>query len=655
MINALDNHIWDVVISDHSMPNFNGIEALSLLRQKNPDLPFIFVSGTLGEERAVMAMKAGANDYVMKNNLSRLVPALQRELREAQIKQEKKRITENLTLSESKFKQVFDSAAVGMAIVGIDGHFMQVNPSFAAILGYEPKTLLSRDHHSLVGKTDRTRSLRLFTKALTSKQRAIKIKLSYERPDHKLVWGLLNVLVIRNGLHTPLYILLELNDITKEILSEQRLLHLSEHDPLTNLPNRNTLKAALNGKLQSAKEKGENVVFILINIDRLYLINDAYGYEFGDNLIAAFADRIAHCVKKPTLFARISGDDFLVVLFNTVGTTDATILSHKLLKTFDAPFQINEKEISITASIGLGLFPTDGKTTTALLRSASAALYQSKNLGGNLYQYATQATNKHSEDILKKIADLRHAIQTDSFILYYQPKVDLKTGKIKSVEALVRWPKEDGSLCPPLEFITLAEECGLILQLGRQIFNKAFYQCHLWQELGYDLPVAINVSGHQFKESNLIQQLEHLLVQYDIKAHLIELEITESIAMDKIEHNINCMKKLKLMGFKLVMDDFGTGYSSLSYLTRFAIDILKIDKSFIDKIADAADHIAIIAAMIAMAKQLGIETVAEGVENATQVKVLREHGCDQIQGYYFSPPVPPESITAMLIADQQLK
>ncbi len=431
--------------------------------------------------------------------------------------------------------------------------------------------------------------------------------------------------------------------------AETRLHFLSHFDGLTGLPNRTLLADRLQQAVIEAARHERLVGLVFLDLDRFKNINDSLGHEIGDQLLKSVGERLTGAVRKGDTIARLSGDEFALVLADMAHADDAARVAHKILETFEPPFHVGGHEIYITASLGITLFPLDDKEGLGLLRNADVAMFRAKEAGRNAYQFYSSDMTARAAENLSMENDLRHAIQRNELILHYQPLVDSKTARIMGFEALVRWRHSKRGMISPMQFIPLAEENGLIVPIGEWVLRKACAQCKQWRLNGHpDLRIAVNLSARQFQQGGLDELVVKVLNEVDLDPSALELELTESIIMQSSSETLQIMKRLADLGVTFSIDDFGTGYSNLAYLKRFPVDILKVDRTFVKDIPDDPDDSAIADAIITMAHSLGMQVIAEGVETEQQSIFMRSHGCDAMQGFYFSKPLPSEEIDAFL-------
>ncbi len=440
-----------------------------------------------------------------------------------------------------------------------------------------------------------------------------------------------------------------MRDISERKHHEAQLQHLATHDSLTGLPNRALYTDRLEVAIFEAQRRERLVAAMYLNLDRFKTINDTLGHEMGNALLQAVAKRLEKKIPDNDTLARPGGDEFALVFTDIEQLDDVSELTQKILHSFKEPFRIGEHELFLTASIGIAVYPLDDLTPGGLLKNAAIALNRSKDMGGDAYQFYTAEMNAKALQHLLLDNALHHALEREELQLHYQPQLDFITGKICGMEALLRWKHPELGMISPAEFIPLAEKTGLIVPIGEWVLRTACTQNKAWQMAGLPaLPVAVNLSGRQFAQFNLAQTITQILTQTGLSPDMLELEITESTLIHNIQASIAMLHELNTLGIAISIDDFGTGYSSLSYLKRFPINAIKIDQSFVRDIHTDPNDAAIVSAIIAMARSLGMKTIAEGVETGEQLSFLRSRQCDLMQGYYFSRPVTAEVITQML-------
>jgi diguanylate cyclase (GGDEF)-like protein/PAS domain S-box-containing protein len=439
-------------------------------------------------------------------------------------------------------------------------------------------------------------------------------------------------------------------DITERKQFEQQLMYQANHDSLTGLPNRNLLNDRLSQALAYENRHRELLAVMLIDLDNFKVVNDTLGHSSGDVLLLEVAKRFRRCVRQYDTVARLGGDEFVILMTDVENIQNFARIADKILAAFSEPFSIACHEVFVTASIGMATYPADGVTAEALLKNADTAMYHVKEQGKNGYQFFAEEMNLKVQERLTTETRLRKALERQEFFLLYQPRVDVASGRIAGVEALLRWQPEDGEVIMPNDFIPLLEETGLIVAVGEWVLKAVCSQGKAWQTAGLPpLIISVNVSARQFHQQNLSQKVGEILQETGFPPQYLEIELTESIIIQDVEDTILKLDRLKKMGVRLSIDDFGTGYSSLCYLKRFPIDILKIDRSFVNGLTTDPDDATIVSTIIAMAHNLNMNVVAEGVENRKQLQFIDRHGCKEVQGFLFSRPIAPDSIAEMFL------
>ncbi len=450
-----------------------------------------------------------------------------------------------------------------------------------------------------------------------------------------------------------------IQDITDRKKAEERIRYLAYYDALTTLPNRQFFLEQVQRSLAFARRHGRLLGVLSLDLDQFKRINDTLGHSLGDDLLVAVSKRLGDSVRTTDAvarlqlasdgLARLGGDEFSVLLTELVHFHDAAKVAHRILDELKSPFRLGDQEVFVTASRGIALFPNDGETPEILVKNADTAMHYAKEQGRNNYQFYGGGMNATALEKLALEAQLRKALEREEFILHYQPKVSALDGRVTGVEALVRWNHPALGIVGPNQFISVAEEIGLIIPLGEWVLATACRQLRAWQQAGCaPISVAVNIAGSHFRQPNLLTSVADALRDTGMDPNLLEIEVTESMLMDNVEGTIAVLRNLKSMGVQLAIDDFGTGYSSLAYLKRFPLDTLKIDRSFIKDAPGDAGDAALTTAIIGMAHSLNLGVVAEGVELQSQFDFLKERGCDVIQGYLISRPVPPENILELI-------
>jgi diguanylate cyclase (GGDEF)-like protein/PAS domain S-box-containing protein len=430
--------------------------------------------------------------------------------------------------------------------------------------------------------------------------------------------------------------------------AEEQIKHLAFHDALTDLPNRLLFNDRLGLAVAQAHRGDGRLAVMFLDVDRFKIINDSLGHRVGDQLLRQIASRVRDCLREGDTLARLGGDEFIFLLPGVGEVADAVKIARKILQTFRRPFDIDGQELFITASIGVSLYPVDGAEAETLVRNADIAMYRAKERGRDNYQLYTSELNVRAQERMARESSLRSAVKREEFRILYQPQVDLESWEIMGAEALLRWSPPDGVEVPPSDFIPLAEETGLILPIGTWVLRGACAQARLWEKKGSPpVRVSVNLSARQFQQEDLVFQVSEALKESGLDPDRLDLEITETIAMENADQAIATMRRLKSLGVNMTLDDFGTGYSSMSYLKRFPLDTLKIDRSFVRDIRDPKDA-AVVRSVISLAHGMNLKVVAEGVETREQIVFLKAHQCDAVQGYLYSRPLAVEDFTRFL-------
>ena len=440
-----------------------------------------------------------------------------------------------------------------------------------------------------------------------------------------------------------------IRDITERKMAEQQIEYQAYHDALTGLANRRLFQEHLSLALALAQRRHSHVAVLFLDLDHFKIVNDSLGHTVGDELLKHVARRLRHAVREGDTVARVGGDEFTIVLQELARPDDAAAVAKKVIRSVTDPIEVNGHKLYVTTSIGVTVYPRDGEDAETLLKNADAAMYRAKAEGRNTYQMATHELSRTTQERMLLESGLHQAMETGEFVVYYQPQIDLETMQLAGMEALLRWNHPERGLVGPTEFIGLAEERGMILTIGEWVLREACREAKRFHDRGLtSLRVSVNISARQFRDAALVWTVESALSEAGLDPRALELEITETVAMQDVEQTMSTLAELRKSGITIAIDDFGTGHSALSYLKRFPIDALKIDKSFISDLPGGYADSAIVASVIQLANGLGIRVVAEGVETIEQIEFLREHACREVQGFYFSHAVPPEEIAKLL-------
>jgi diguanylate cyclase (GGDEF)-like protein/PAS domain S-box-containing protein len=551
--------------------------------------------------------------------------------------------------SEERYSSTVELAAIGITHVATDGHFVHVNRQFCEMIGYTKEELLALTAKDVSHPDDATLTDHDRARLHAGEIDSLRVEKRYIRKDGSTIWVRITAAIKRGADGAPLYDISIIEDISDRKRAEERVRYLASYDDMTGLPNRATFGEMLHHTIESARRHSRLCAVLFIDLDRFKVINDSLGHDAGDALLKEISSRLVRRVRTSDVVARLGGDEFVVLLEELARPEDAAEVARKILSAVLEPIEIDGQECRVTASIGIATYPADAGDAATLMRHADVAMYHAKEEGKNNYQYYTKEISPMSVEELALETHLRRALEQNEFSLQYQAKVDLRSGAVTGVEALLRWWNHQLGKVSPSQFIPIAEETGLIVSIGRWVLETACAQNVAWQRQGLpSLVMCVNLSARQFRDSRLLQDITDVLESTGITPELLELEITESMLMTNLEQAIAKAEAIKRLGVRLAIDDFGTGYSSLSHLKRFPIDTLKVDRSFIRDLPANNEDKAITDAIIAMGKTLGVTVVAEGVETAAQQAFLAGHGCDEMQGFFFSKPCHPDAVAELL-------
>jgi diguanylate cyclase (GGDEF)-like protein/PAS domain S-box-containing protein len=553
-----------------------------------------------------------------------------------------------LEASEARFRVLTESSLDLISVLDAEGVIQYQSPALKYLLGYEPAVTLGHNVSEFVHRED-------LDHVRATLRRVVEGTHSIEPSEFRLrhrdgMWRTFETLGT-NCLANPHIhgVVFNSRDVTDRKVIQQRIQHLAYHDNLTGLPNRSLLQDRLAHSIARAERSNRRVAVLFIDLDNFKNINDTLGHDVGDELLRQVARRLSECVRLEDTIARQGGDEFIVLLDGLEDGRGASLVAQKVLNALRKAFQLSGTDQHVSGSVGIALFPEDGRDAQTLMKNADTAMFHGKTQGKNTYQYFTAQMNVAVKRRMTLESALRRAVMRKDFVLHYQPQIDLDSGEILAVEALVRWKTEDGGTVSPGDFIPLAEETGLINEIGEWVLREACRQAREWQDMGLTRRrMAVNLSARQFSDRTFLDMVTRVLAETGLDPACLELEITESQVMRQTEGMIMLLNKLSEMGVQLAIDDFGTGYSSLSYLKRLPIQKLKIDQSFVRDITVDPNDTAIVVAIINMAKSLDLDTIAEGVETAGQLALLRSKGCHVGQGYYFSAPVRAEVLYPLL-------
>lgn len=549
-----------------------------------------------------------------------------------------------LRVSEERYRILVDHQSDLVVKVDTEGRLQFASPSFCMMFGIDEEHLVGRELCPIIN-TGGPAVLKEALQRLDCHPKSCYHELCSQTLDGPrwFGWAMKGVTDEKGRIIAIVGIG---RDVTDRKKAEQEIRKLAHYDPLTGLPNRSLLYDRLSQTLALAKRGATIAAVLFIDLDRFKHINDVFGHQVGDQLLQEASRRLTDSVRSSDTVARLGGDEFVVILTDIIKCSQAGTIASKIINIMGQPFQLDGHALHSGASIGVALYPADGEDVDTLLKHADVAMYQAKESGRGLFKFYSP---DHNEKMLQRMeleSSLRQALEKNELFLHYQPQIDRLTGAVSGFEALVRWQHPQLGVLLPSRFITVAEETGLIFQLGEFVLRTACKQARTWQKQGFnDLQVSINLSPRQFQQRSLIPMIDQIIEETGCNPTKLELELTETTLMDNAEDAAALLKALKRRGFRLAIDDFGTGYSSLSHLKHFPIDRLKIDRSFISDLNRSKEDAAIVEAIIAMAHSLGLQVVAEGIEHADQYGTLKKWGCETFQGFYFSPSLPVDQAT----------
>ncbi|MFC4161337.1 putative bifunctional diguanylate cyclase/phosphodiesterase [Chitinimonas lacunae] len=655
MAEALQRNSWDLVLSDYSMPQFSAMDALRCFRESGLIIPFIVVTGTIGEESAVAMMKAGVNDFVLKTHLKRLPGVVERELREADNRRAKLAAEAALRESQERYELAIRGANDGLWDWNIAERTIYFSPRWKAMLGYDEEELIGVEPESWLrfAHPDEIDNLRQrLIQHLKGETPHFEAEHRVRHKDGSWRWVLTRGMALIDPNTRLAYRMAgSLTDITERKRTEEQLLYDALHDSLTGLANRALFTDFLGFALGHAlRDNGYLCAVLCLNLERFRYINDSFGHRVGDRILRITAERLSAVRRPGDVVARFGGDEFAILLDAIASPAEAMAFTENMLRELAQPVDIEGHEVYPGARVGISLSSGGYTHPEEMIRDADTAMHRAKSHGKVKYELFNREMHGTMLRALKMEQEMRRALEAREFVPFYQPIVDLRSGRIAAFEALVRWRQSDGSLVSPAEFIPLSEELGLINAIGRQMLELASLQIAEWRQRfpSEVLRVSVNLSGKQFNQDDLVQQIDGAIEAAQIEPDLLELEITETILMENTDAIVSMLETLRDRGIQILMDDFGTGYSSLSYLHRFPSNALKIDGSFVRRITDDRGSAEIVRTIVLLGHNLGMKVIAEGVETKEQLATLRGMACDYAQGYLFARPLPAADATELV-------
>jgi diguanylate cyclase (GGDEF)-like protein len=665
----LSRQHFDLLLLDLRLPDMSGHDIMDFVNAREIDCDVIVMSGEAGIEAAIGALKRGAYDYLRKPyNPPELLKTVENALQKRRLAVENERIAQRLENSEKMYRYLVDSSPDIIYTLNHEGCFTFVNDRVYQLLGYSREELIGRHYSVLVHEEDQERARYVFNERRVDERasRNVELRLKCNNSvagDRTFNNTLMTISLNAIGMHVPGEEVARheffgtygvARDITDRKRAEEMISYQAYHDILTDLPNRILFKDRLGLAVIQAKRKLTELAVMFIDLDRFKLVNDTLGHVKGDELLQQAARRLKDCLRKGDTLARHSGDEFTIVLPELRDRADAQAIADKFLEALQQPFDLDGHVVHISASIGIAVYPTDGDSIEELLRHADIAMYQVKAQGknGHSFYHASMQDMSHQKIALEQ--SLRKALENNELEMYYQPQVDMASGRIIGAEGLMRWNHPTRGLLSAGEFLPFAEENGLMLPISDWMIGALCRDVLLWNANGADnIRLSLNLSPQYLDRGDFFEKMRNALARYQISPSQVEVEITENICIRNPQYAIEQLNKLCQLGVSVAIDDFGTGYSSLSYLHRFPIHTIKIDQSFVKEIHDEHGHYPVILAIISIARGLGLHLVAEGVETEVQARYLAANGCATMQGYLFHRPIALTTFMEVLAAQNQ--
>jgi diguanylate cyclase (GGDEF)-like protein/PAS domain S-box-containing protein len=626
------------VLLELDLPDSHGIETFDKLFAAAPDIPILILGGNVNEAIAKQAVARGAQDYLLPDHLEYSLP---RALRNAI---ERKAVEDALYVEKERALVTLNSIGDAVLCTDISGNITYLNLVAETMTGWQREEAVGKPLADVFRIVDGT----------TRKTARDPMEMAVEQ--NRTVGLTVNcVLIRRDGCESaiedsaaPIHdragrvigAVIVFHDVSAARAMSLQMTHSAQHDVLTNLPNRMLLNDRISQSIASARRYARPIALIFLDLDHFKYINDSLGHDIGDSLLQCISKRLLASVRASDTVSRQGGDEFVILLSEITYPEHAATSAKKILLSVSAPCSIGEHDLHINGSIGISVYPEDGEDAETLIKNADMAMYHAKKKGRDNFQFFKAEMNLKAVERQSLEGSLRRALERQEFLLHYQPKVNLDTCEITGVEALIRWQQPDRGLVPPSQFVPIAEDCGLIVSIGRWVLREACRQARAWQNAGLPpLPISVNVSAVEFRDKGFVKGIRTILSETGLAARYLELELTEGVLMEDAESTASVLQELKMMGVHLAVDDFGTGYSSLSYLRQFPIDVLKIDQSFVHRVTRDPHDSTLVSAIINMGKSLQHLVVAEGIETEEQRAYLQTQHCAEGQGYLFSRPL----------------
>ncbi len=670
-IATLKLETFDLILLDLMLPDMTGHDVLDQIIAMGIRTPVIVVSGDDTIDAAISALRKGVYNFIRKPyEPEELLNTAENAIYKYRLEHANRVIQGKLEHSRNIYKYLVDSSPDLIYTLDGAGLFNFVNQRFEDVLGFTKNELIGRHYASIVHEDDIERAKYIFNERRTDsrsrqnvefrmKCKGDLIQQGFKSFDNSFVTivlkarGLYGEEGVGNSFLGTYGVARDISDRKK---TEQVINHQAYHDALTDLPNRLLFKDRLGLAISQAERHGEKFAVMFVDLDRFKLVNDTLGHMHGDELLQMVASRLKGCLRKGDTLARMGGDEFTLLLPEVKNRDDAVSTADKILRSLVGSFRLGQREVFISASIGVSLYPEHGDSIDMLIKAADIAMYHVKWEGKNSYMFYNQDMNAVFHRKLSMENDLRRALDGSQFVLRYQPQIHLPSQSIIGMEVLIRWVHPELGLVSPSEFIPLAEETGLITKITDWIFPEACRQFSLWKEMGYgDIRMSVNFSPHDIECEDFVKKIVEGLHKHGLSNDILDVEITESTLLRDLENSVSKLRELRACGVKIAVDDFGTGYSSLSYLKNFPINTIKIDKSFIHDIkSSATDDVPLVSAMVAIANGFKLNVIAEGVETAEQLNVIAALGCTVMQGFLFSHPLDAEQATEALLNQHKL-
>lgn len=654
---------YDLVLLDLRMGDFSGHQVMDFMSEREIDAATIVVSGESSFSAVSKALRRGAYDYLRKPYIpEELIATVENALQKKLLEKAHNAMQIRLQKSEELHRYIVNSSPDIVFMLDREGRFTFLNNKVESILGYKKRELLGRNYKTIVDDKDFERAGYIFKDSdQTSRTtRTIELHLKSNGDNRTTRYFEVTVFPIESSTvgfkNLPNSSIKKLigtygtaRDITERKEAEEFINFQAYHDLLTRLPNRALFKDRLNLAIAHAKRNTQNLAVMFLDLDRFKVVNDTLGHAMGDRLLQSVSMRLENCLREGDTLSRFGGDEFTLLLPEISSKEDARKIARKVINVLKEPFILGEHEVFVGVSVGIAMYPEAGSNMEQLIQNADIAMYHVKGRGKDGYQFFTDTMNVTSSNRLKIERDMRNALDNNEFRVYYQPQINAATGEIIGVEALIRWHHPERGIIYPSEFIPLAEETKLIVDISEWVLKTACYEVKQWIDAGHrHIRLAVNFSPSQVEHPRFVNMLFNQLEEHNFPPENLEIELTENVIMNDLEHMIQKLSKLSDYGITIAIDDFGTGYSSLNYLHKLPIHTLKVDQSFVHDIQNSGNEACIVNAIVAMAHGLKLNIVAEGVETASQLEYLKSLGCHEIQGFFFGKARPADETIRLI-------